>query len=113
MTILQGRNKTLSTSQGRNKTISRLQGRTHTISTTHLFQTALSELGNRMTDWVDRLEDLITDRWVEAMVAGVMTVLCSPTEARIRAMNAFSSLLKLDKENQGQEFLNITEGWFR
>ena len=38
-----------------------------------------------MTDTIDRLELLITD---------------SPTEARIRAMNAFASLIKLDKENQ-------------
>ena len=49
------------------------------------FQLALAELGNRMTDTIDRLELLITD---------------SPTEARIRAMNAFASLIKLDKENQ-------------
>ena len=48
-------------------------------------QLALAELGNRMTDTIDRLELLITD---------------SPTEARIRAMNAFASLIKLDKENQ-------------
>ena len=50
-----------------------------------LLQLALAELGNRMTDTIDRLELLITD---------------SPTEARIRAMNAFASLIKLDKENQ-------------
>ena len=49
------------------------------------FQLALAELGNRMTDTIDRLELLITD---------------SPTEARIRAMKAFASLIKLDKENQ-------------
>ena len=51
----------------------------------NIFQLALAELGNRMTDTIDRLELLITD---------------SPTEARIRAMNAFASLIKLDKENQ-------------
>ena len=51
----------------------------------NVFQLALAELGNRMTDTIDRLELLITD---------------SPTEARIRAMNAFASLIKLDKENQ-------------
>ena len=45
-----------------------------------------------MTDTIDRLELLITD---------------SPTEARIRAMNAFASLIKLDKENQvGLHFLS-------
>ena len=49
------------------------------------FQLALAQLGNRMTDTIDRLELLITD---------------SPTEARIRAMNASASLIKLDKENQ-------------
>ena len=49
------------------------------------FQLALAQLGNRMADTIDRLELLITD---------------SPTEARIRAMNAFASLIKLDKENQ-------------
>jgi 26S proteasome non-ATPase regulatory subunit 5 len=53
---------------------------------------ALAELGNRMTDTIDRLELLITD---------------SPTEARIRAMNAFASLIKLDKENQVRGFISI------
>jgi len=59
---------------------------------------ALAELGNRMTDTIDRLELLITD---------------SPTEARIRAMNAFASLIKLDKENQSPELLSLTESWYR
>lgn len=59
---------------------------------------ALAELGNRMTDTIDRLELLITD---------------SPTEARIRAMNAFASLIKLDKENQSLELLSLTESWYR
>ena len=45
-----------------------------------------------MTDTIDRLELLITD---------------SPTEARIRAMNAFASLIKLDKENQVRGFISI------
>ena len=67
-----------------------------------------------MTDTIDRLELLITD---------------SPTEARIRAMNAFASLIKLDKENQVElvqttpsfpscspqslELLSLTESWYR
>merc|ERR1719228_3100175 len=59
---------------------------------------ALAELGNRVTDTIDRLELLITD---------------SPTEARIRAMNAFASLIKLDKENQSPELLSLTESWYR
>merc|ERR1719370_2432024 len=37
----------------------------------------------------------------------------SPTEARIRAMNAFASLIKLDKENQSPELLSLTESWYR
>lgn len=61
-------------------------------------KTALAELGNKMTNCIDRLETLITD---------------SPTEVRIRAMNAFASLIKLDKENQSPEFLSFTESWFR
>lgn len=59
---------------------------------------ALAELGNRMTNCIDKLETLLTD---------------SPTEVRIRAINAFASLIKLDKENQTSEFLSLTESWFR
>merc|ERR1719228_2549722 len=61
-------------------------------------KTALAELGNKMTNCIDKLETLIQD---------------SPTEIRIRAMNAFASLIKLDKENQTERFLCITEAWFR
>jgi len=61
-------------------------------------KTVLAELGNKMTNTVDRLESLITD---------------SPTEVRIRSMNAFSSLVKLDKENQTKEMLALTEAWYK
>jgi len=59
---------------------------------------ALSEIGNRMTNCIDKLEQLITD---------------SPTEVRIRSMNAFASLIKLDKENQTPDMLSLTESWYR
>merc|ERR1711874_487182 len=52
---------------------------------------SLAELGNKMTDCIEKFGGLITD---------------SPAETRIRAMNAFSSLVKLDKENQSDELLS-------
>ena len=58
----------------------------------------LADLGNKMSNCIEKLEDLIRD---------------SPTEIRIRGMNAFSSLIKLDKENQTNEFLSITEFWYK
>ena len=58
----------------------------------------LADLGNKMSNCIEKLEDLIRD---------------SPTEIRIRGMNAFSSLIKLDKENQTNEFLSITESWYK
>jgi len=61
-------------------------------------KSSLADIGNKMTDSIEKLETLIQD---------------SPTEIRIRAMNAFASLIKLDKENQTERFLCITEAWFR
>merc|ERR550519_1014420 len=59
---------------------------------------SLAELGNKMTDCIEKFGGLIMD---------------APSEMRIRTMNAFSSLVKLDKENQTDEFLSITESWYR
>jgi len=59
---------------------------------------SLAELGNKMTDCIEKFGGLIID---------------APSEMRIRTMNAFSSLVKLDKENQTDEFLSITESWYR
>jgi len=59
---------------------------------------SLAEIGNQMTDCIERFGELICD---------------SSTEIRIRAMNAFSSLIKLDKENQSPEYLSLTESWYR
>jgi len=58
----------------------------------------LGELGNKMLHSIDCMERLMTD---------------GPTEMRIRAMNAFASLVRLEKENQSQELLSLTESWFR
>ena len=59
---------------------------------------SLAELGNRFTHCLDKLGHLIRD---------------GPTETRIRGMNAFASLVKLDKENQTAELLSLTECWYR
>jgi len=61
-------------------------------------KTALVEMGNKMLECIEKLELLIKD---------------SPTEVKIRAMNALASLIKLDKENQNVEMLSLTESWFR
>jgi len=58
----------------------------------------LAEVGNKMTHCIEKLGGLIND---------------ATTEIRIRAMNAFASLIKLDKENQSPQFLSITESWFQ
>ena len=60
-------------------------------------KTALNDLGNKFANSLDKLENLVQD---------------APTELRIRGMNAFASLVKLDKENQRPEMLAITEAWF-
>ena len=59
---------------------------------------ALAELGNRLTDCIDRLEALLRD---------------TTAEARVRAMHAFAALVRLDKEDQTAELLGVTEGWYR
>eukprot|EP00092_Neocalanus_flemingeri_P003439 GFUD01003687.1.p1 GENE.GFUD01003687.1~~GFUD01003687.1.p1 ORF type:complete len:499 (-),score=180.28 GFUD01003687.1:555-2051(-) len=61
-------------------------------------KTALVEMGNKMVECIEKLEMLIKD---------------SPTEVKIRAMNALASLIKLDKENQSPELLSLTEAWYR
>lgn len=60
-------------------------------------KSSLNDLGNKLINSIEKLENLIKD---------------SPTEIRIRGMNAFASLIKLDKENQTAEFLLMTESWF-
>jgi len=59
---------------------------------------SLAEVGNKMTHCIEKLGGLIND---------------APTEIRIRGMNAFASLIKLDKENQSPEYLSITESWYQ
>jgi len=61
-------------------------------------KSCLAGLGNKFINCIENLETLIQD---------------SPTEIRIRAMNAFASLIKLDKENQSGEYLELTESWYR
>jgi len=60
-------------------------------------KTALVEMGNKMVECIDKLELLIRN---------------SPTEVKIRAMNALASLIKLDKENQTTELLSLTQAWY-
>jgi len=58
---------------------------------------ALADMGNTMVECMDKLEMLIRN---------------SPTEVKIRAMNAMASLIKLDKENQTAELLSLTQAWY-
>ena len=58
---------------------------------------ALVELGNVMTECIDKMGEVIRD---------------SATEMKISAMNALASLVKLDKENQTEQMLTITETWY-
>ena len=58
---------------------------------------ALGAIGNKFTNSIEKLKVLIQD---------------STTEFRVRSINALSSLIKLDKENQTEEFLNQTELWY-
>lgn len=60
-------------------------------------KTALVEMGNKMVECIEKLEMLIRD---------------SPTEVKIRAMNALASLIKLDKVNQSAELLSLTQTWY-
>ena len=41
-----------------------------------------------------------------------MLIRDSPTEVKIRAMNALASLVKLDKVNQSAEMLSLTQAWY-
>eukprot|EP00088_Acartia_fossae_P037788 TRINITY_DN3902_c0_g1_i1.p1 TRINITY_DN3902_c0_g1~~TRINITY_DN3902_c0_g1_i1.p1 ORF type:complete len:504 (-),score=138.03 TRINITY_DN3902_c0_g1_i1:34-1545(-) len=58
---------------------------------------ALNAIGNKFINSIEKLESLVRD---------------AATEFRIRGMNAFSSLIKLDKENQSEEFCSMTETWY-
>ena len=59
---------------------------------------ALLESGNLVSDCIDKLAVLLHD---------------SCTEVKITILNTLASLVKLDKENQSQEMLSVTESWFR
>ena len=61
-------------------------------------KSTLSNLGNKFINCIEKLENLIRD---------------SPTEFRIRGLNALASLIKLEKENQTAEYLQLTESWLR
>lgn len=61
-------------------------------------KSALAEMGNKILECIEKMEQLIKE---------------SPTEVKIRAMNALASLIKLDKENQSAEMLSLTESWYR
>jgi len=61
-------------------------------------KSCLAGMGNKMLNCIEKLDNLIQD---------------APTDIRIRGMNAFASLIKLDKENQNSEYLTITESWYR
>lgn len=61
-------------------------------------KSCLAEMGNKMLNCIEKLDNLIQD---------------APTDIRIRGMNAFASLIKLDKENQNSAYLAITESWYR
>ena len=58
---------------------------------------ALNTIGNKFINSIEKLESLIRD---------------AATDFRIRGMNAFSSLIKLDKENQSEEYCSMTETWY-
>jgi len=60
-------------------------------------KTALIEMGNKVVECIEKLEVLIKN---------------SPTEVKIRAMNALASLIKLDKENQSAEMVSLTQAWY-
>ena len=53
--------------------------------------------GDKMVECIEKLEVLIRN---------------SPTEVKIRAMNALASLIKLDKENQTTDMLSVTQAWY-
>jgi len=59
---------------------------------------ALNSIGNKFINSLEKLEHFIVD---------------SPTEVRIRGMNAFANLIKLDKENQTNQYLSLTESWYQ
>jgi len=59
---------------------------------------ALNGIGNKFTNSIEKFEGLIHE---------------APTEFRVRGMDALSSLIKLDKENQKEQYIFLTESWYR
>nr|KAG5705807.1 hypothetical protein BaRGS_027466 [Batillaria attramentaria] len=67
------------------------------IATTPEGKAALNKQGNMMTECVKNLGGIIRN---------------SPSEMRVRALEAVASLIKLQVSDQTEELLQITESWF-